>query len=256
MSVSAASYPDLRERGVLVSGGGSGIGAALVEAFARQGARVAFFDIAEAASRDLARRLATEVLHSPRYFEVDVRDIDAYKAAIAEALAVTGPVKVLVNNAARDDRHELAELTPGDWDESQAVNLRHVFFATQAVVPAMQAAGGGSIINFASIAYLLNMGELPAYATAKAGIVGLTKSLAGRLGPDNIRVNAILPGMVLTERQLRLWVDEAAIASMVKQQCLKRSLSPQDIVGPCLFLASEASASITAQSIIVDGGVL
>ena len=256
MSARAASYPDLHDRGVLISGGGSGIGAALVEAFARQGARVAFFDIAEAESEGLAQRLATEVSHPPLFFKVDVREIDAYRSAITEAVAATGPVSVLVNNAARDDRHDLAEVTPDDWDENQAVNLRHVFFAIQAVVPAMRAAGGGSIVNFSSIAYLLNMGELPAYATAKAGIVGMTKSLAGRLGPDNIRVNAILPGMVLTERQLRLWVDEAAIEAMLKRQCLKRSLSPEDIVGPCLFLASDASSAMTAQSIIVDGGVL
>ncbi|MBD9371226.1 SDR family oxidoreductase [Rhizobium sp. ARZ01] len=255
MSVSAVFYPELRDRSVLISGGGSGIGAALVEAFARQGARVAFVDIAEAESAALIDRLAAEVPHRPLFLKADIRDIQAYREAIAAAIAAIGPVRVLVNNAARDDRHELGEITPEYWDENQAVNLRHVFFAIQAVAPAMREAGGGSIINFSSIAYMLNMGDLTAYATAKAGIIGLTKSLAGKLGPDNIRVNAILPGMVLTERQLRLWIDDAAIAAMLKEQCLKRPLTPEDIVGPCLFLASDASGAMTAQSMIIDGGV-
>lgn len=255
MPVSAAYYPELRDRGVLISGGGSGIGAALVEGFARQGARVAFVDIADEESTALIDRLAAEVPHRPLFLKADIRDIDAYRSAIAAAIASVGPVRVLVNNAARDDRHELADVTPEYWDENQAVNLRHVFFAAQAVAPAMREAGGGSIINFSSIAYMLNMGDLPAYATAKAGIVGLTKSLAGKLGQDNIRVNAILPGMVLTERQLRLWIDDAAIASMMKEQCLKRPLTPEDIVGPCLFLASDAAGAMTAQSMIIDGGV-
>ncbi len=255
MSVSVASYPDLRDRGVVISGGGSGIGAALVEAFVHQGARVAFVDIAEEESRALVARLSEGVAHRPIFLKTDIRDIEAYRSAIALAGEAIGPVQVLVNNAARDDRHELADLTPATWDESQAVNLRHHFFAAQAVAPSMREAGGGSIINFSSIAFMLNMGELPAYAAAKAGIIGLTKSLAGKLGPDNIRVNAILPGMVVTERQLRLWIDEAAIAAMLDEQCLKRSLTAEDMVGPCLFLASDASRGMTAQSMIIDGGV-
>ncbi|MDR6756215.1 NAD(P)-dependent dehydrogenase (short-subunit alcohol dehydrogenase family) [Mycoplana sp. BE70] len=255
MSATAASYPELRGRGVLISGGGSGIGAALVEAFARQGARVAFVDIAEDESMALVDRLAAAVSHRPLFLKADIRDIEAYRSAIAAASAAIGPVRVLVNNAARDSRHDLAEVTPDYWDENQAVNLRHVFFAIQAVAPAMRQAGGGSIINVSSIAFMLNMGEVPAYAAAKAGIIGLTKSLAGKLGPDNIRVNAILPGMVLTDRQLRLWLDEEAIAAMLKEQCLKRSLTAGDISGPCLFLASDASSAMTAQSMIIDGGV-
>lgn len=250
-----AVYSDLRDRGVLISGGGSGIGAALVEAFARQGAKVAFFDINEADSEALVHRVSGDVAHRPQFLKADVRDISGYQTAIAKAIDAIGPVKVLVNNAARDDRHEVGDLTSEEWDESQSVNLRHCFFAAQAVVPSMKAAGGGSIINFSSIAYLLNMGEVPAYATAKAGIIGLTHSLAGKLGPDNIRVNAIQPGMVLTERQLRLWVDQAAMDAMMKEQCLKRILKPEDIVGPCLFLASDVSGGMTAQSMIVDGGI-
>lgn len=252
----AGRYPDLAGQGVLVTGGGSGIGAALVAGFAAEGARVVFLDIAEAESRSLASSLEGKVEHLPHYIRTDLRDIDALRAAVAEAASVLGGIRVLVNNAARDDRHALETVEPDYWDENQAVNLRHHFFAVQAVAPHMRAGGGGSIVNFSSIAFLLNMGELPAYATAKAGIVGLTKSLAGRLGPDNIRVNAILPGMVLTERQKRLWIDEAAIAGGIDHQCLKRSLVAADMVGPCLFLASDASAAITAQTLIVDGGML
>lgn len=252
----AGRYPDLVGQGVLITGGGSGIGAALVAGFAAQGARVAFLDIAEADSRALVGELDGKVAHRPHYIRVDLRDIAALRATIAEAADALGGLRVLVNNAARDDRHPLETVEPEDWDENQAVNLRHHFFAAQAVAPHMQKAGGGAIVNFSSIAYLLNMGELPGYAAAKAGIVGLTKSLAGKLGPDKIRVNAILPGMVLTERQKRLWIDEADIASGIARQCLKRSLIADDLVGPCLFLASDASAAITAQTLIVDGGML
>jgi NAD(P)-dependent dehydrogenase (short-subunit alcohol dehydrogenase family) len=172
------------------------------------------------------------------------------------AAAALGAIHVLVNNAARDDRQALEVVSEETWDESQAVNLRHLFFMSQAVAPHMRQAGGGSIINFSSIAFLLNMGEIPAYATAKAGIVGLTKSLAGRLGPDNIRVNAILPGMIVTERQKRLWLSDDAIAKMQERQCLKRSLTADDLVGPCLYLASDCSAGMTAQTMIIDGGAL
>ncbi|WP_414713986.1 SDR family NAD(P)-dependent oxidoreductase [Shinella sp.] len=252
----AGRYPDLAGQGVFITGGGSGIGAALVAGFAAEGARVAFLDIAEAESRTLVSELDGKVAHLPHYIRADLRDIAALRDAVAEAATVLGGIRVLVNNAARDDRHDLDTVEPDYWDENQAVNLRPNFFAAQAVAPHMRKAGGGAIVNFSSIAYLLNMGEFPGYATAKAGIVGLTKSLAGRLGPDRIRVNAILPGMVLTERQKRLWIDEAAIAGGIERQCLKRSLTADDMVGPCLFLASDASAAITAQTLIVDGGML
>ncbi|MGD9478240.1 SDR family NAD(P)-dependent oxidoreductase [Shinella sp. G-2] len=252
----AGRYPDLAGQGVLVTGGGSGIGAALVAGFAAEGARVAFLDIAEVESRALVLELEGKVAHLPHYIHVDLRDIAALRAAVEDAATALGGLRVLVNNAARDDRQELDTVEPDDWDENQAVNLRHHFFAAQAAAHHMKKAGGGAIVNFSSIAFLLNMGELPAYATAKAGIIGLTKSLAGKLGPDGIRVNAILPGMVLTERQKRLWIDEADMAAGIARQCLKRPLLADDMVGPCLFLASEASAAITAQTLIVDGGML
>lgn len=252
----AGRYPDLEGQGVLVTGGGSGIGAVLVAAFAAEGARVAFLDIAEAESRSLVSGLEGKAEHLPHYIRADVRDIPALRAAVEEAATVLGGLRVLVNNAARDDRHELDAVEPDYWDENQAVNLRHHFFAAQAAAVHMRRGGGGAIVNLSSIAFLLNMGELPAYATAKAGIVGLTKSLAGKLGPDNIRVNAVLPGMVLTERQKRLWIDEAQLAAGIARQCLKRPIMAGDMAGPCLFLASDAAAAITAQTLIVDGGML
>lgn len=256
MPVPKAQFHDLKDRAVLVTGGGSGIGAALVEGFVDQGARVAFVDIDERASLDLVERLAIKASTAPVYIPADLRNIEAVKKAAQTAAAALGGIHVLVNNAARDDREPLESVTEESWDESQAVNLRHLFFMSQAVAPHMREAGDGSIVNFSSIAYLLNMAEIPAYATAKAAIVGLTKSLAGKLGPDNIRVNAILPGMIVTERQKRLWLSDAAIAGMQERQCLKRSLTADDLVGPCLFLASACSSGMTAQTMIIDGGAL
>lgn len=255
MTLPSSQFPDLRDRGVLVTGGGSGIGAALVEAFARQGARVAFVDIAAESSLALCEKVAAQTGQAPHFIRADLRNVEAVRAAADEAVAKLGSVRVLVNNAARDDRQALEAVTEESWDESLSVNLRHLFFMCQAVAPHMQRQGGGSIVNFSSIAFLLNMPEIPAYSTAKAGIIGLTKSLAGKLGPDNIRVNAILPGMIVTERQRRLWLTEESIARMQERQCLKRMLVADDLVGPCLFLASDSSAAMTAQTMIIDGGV-
>ncbi|MCV9963017.1 SDR family oxidoreductase [Pararhizobium sp. BT-229] len=255
MALPAAKFHDLKGRGVLITGGGSGIGAALVEGFARQGARVAFIDIAETPSRALVEQLRLAVDHVPVFIQADLRDAQSIASIVDRAAAAIGSLSILVNNAARDDRQPLEDVTEASWDESQSVNLRHIFFTSQAAVPHMRRAGGGSIINFSSIAFMLNMGEIPAYATAKAGIVGLTKSLAGRLGPEDIRVNAVLPGMVVTERQKKLWINEAAIAGMLEQQCLKHTLVAEDMVGPCLYLASDCSARMTAQTMIIDGGV-
>ena len=256
MSAMSAQFPEFRDRTVLISGGGSGIGAALVEGFARQGAKVSFLDIAEAESRELAERLSEENAHPVSFYHTDLRDIDAIRRAVDAVVATSGPIRVLVNNAAWDDRHEFDDVTEDYWDNNQAVNLRHVFFTSQAAAASMRAAGGGAIINMSSIAFKLNMGVFPAYAAAKAAVVGLTKSMAGRLGPENIRVNCILPGMVVTERQMKLWLTEESIARSVQEQCLKTPLKPDAIVGPALFLASDCAAGMTAQSLIVDGGVL
>ncbi|MBW9051595.1 SDR family NAD(P)-dependent oxidoreductase [Rhizobium mesosinicum] len=256
MSAVTAQFPEFRDRTVLVSGGGSGIGAALVEGFARQGAKVSFLDIAEVESRELAERLSGETAYPVSFHHTDLRDIEAIRRTVSEVVERSGPIRVLVNNAAWDDRHEFDDVTEDYWDNNQAINLRHVFFTSQAVAPSMRSAGGGAIINMSSIAFKLNMGVFPAYAAAKAAIVGLTKSMAGRLGPENIRVNCILPGMVVTERQMKLWLTEESIARSVQEQCLKTPLKPDAIVGPALFLASDCAAGMTAQSLIVDGGVL
>jgi NAD(P)-dependent dehydrogenase (short-subunit alcohol dehydrogenase family) len=250
-----AQYPEFRDRSVLVTGGGSGIGAAIVEGFARQGAKVSFIDIAEDESHALVDRLSRDSLHPVRFHQVDLCDVQAIRRAVETVVAHSGPIGVLVNNAARDDRHDLDDVTPDYWDDNQATNLRHVFFTAQAVAPSMRAAGGGAIINMSSIAFLLNMPDFPAYSTAKAGIIGLTKSLAGKLGADNIRVNCILPGMIATERQMKLWLTEEGIAETVGRQCIKRLLHADAIVGPCLFLASDGASAVTAQSLIVDGGI-
>jgi NAD(P)-dependent dehydrogenase (short-subunit alcohol dehydrogenase family) len=250
-------HPDLESASVLITGGGSGIGAALTEGFVRQKARVAFIDIDRQASHALCDRLETETGAHPLFLEADLTDIDALRAAAAQAADANGPVSVLVNNAARDDRHSVEKLSSEDWDASQAINLKPQFFTVQAVLEGMKAAGRGAIVNFSSIAYMLNGGDYPSYAAAKAGVVGLTKSLAGALGPHGIRVNAIAPGMVVTERQLRLWIDEDIIKAHVgNRQCLKERIVADDMVAPCLFLASDASRMMTAQTLIVDGGVM
>ena len=252
----AGAYPDFDGRGVIVTGGGSGIGAALVAGFAACGARVTLFDIDARAAEATARAVSATSRHPVASTILDLTDTPALEAAVASAAEALGGLGVLVNNAARDDRIDLLTMTEADWDTSLAVNLRHYAFAAKAAAPYLIADGAGAIVNFASIAFKLNMGELPAYATAKAGIIGLTKSLAGRLGPEGVRVNAILPGMVVTERQKALWLTEESIDAMVDRQCLKRSLIADDMVGPCLFLASKAAGAITAQTLIADGGCL
>jgi NAD(P)-dependent dehydrogenase (short-subunit alcohol dehydrogenase family) len=251
----SARFPDLEGASVLITGGGSGIGAALTEGFARQGAKVAFIDIAEAPSRALVDRLS-DVAHRPLYLNADLRDIAALREAAATAAAAHGPVTVLINNAAYDQRHDIAGVTEEFWDNNQAINLRPHFFTAQAVAEGMIEAGKGSIINFTSTSFLINHPDMPSYTAAKAGIIGLTKGLAGRLGPHGIRVNAVAPGWVITERQRELWVTEERLAAHVAKQCVREVMQPDDIVGTCLFLASDASRMLTAQTLIVDGGYL
>ncbi|PYE36188.1 NAD(P)-dependent dehydrogenase (short-subunit alcohol dehydrogenase family) [Rhizobium sp. PP-F2F-G38] len=257
----SATFPDLADRGVLITGGASGIGAALVEGFVRQGARVAYIDINADTAAEVSARLKDVGPHAPLFIEADLRDIAGIPALVDRAAAALGGLKVLVNNAARDDRQVFGAISEADWDENLGINLKPVFFMSQAAAPYLKASNGsslsgGSIVNFSSIAYLLNMGEVPAYATAKAGIVGLTKSLAGALGPSGVRVNALLPGMVVTERQKALWLTEDSIEAMRRRQRIPETLYADDLVGPCLFLASDCSARMTAQTMIIDGGVL
>jgi NAD(P)-dependent dehydrogenase (short-subunit alcohol dehydrogenase family) len=252
----SAVFPDLKGASVLITGGGSGIGAALTEGFVRQGAKVAFIDIAEGPSIALADRIEKELRNRPLFLKADLRDIEALRVAVAKAVAAHGDVTVLVNNAAWDERHAAEDVTVEFWDNNQAINLRPHFFTAQAVAPGMKKAGHGSIINFTSTSFLINHPDMPSYTAAKAGIIGLTKGLAGRLGKDGIRVNAIAPGWVITERQKERWVTEEALAAHVAKQSIKEVMQPEDLVGPVLFLASDASRMLTAQTLIVDGGFL
>ena len=246
-----ARYPDLAGRTVFVSGGGSGIGAAFVRAFAGQGCNVAFIDIADAPSRSLASALGS----SGGYWSCDVRDVGALKAAINAAAKAFGPIRALVNNAARDDRHKFDDVTPEYWDENQAVNLRHQFFAAQAVAPQMEDAGGGSIINLGSVSWMRGRPELAGYTTAKAAINGLTRTLARELGGRNIRVNCIVPGAIATERQRALWLSPEKERQFLDQQCLKFRLSEDDVARAALFLASDEARGISGQNLVVDAGL-
>ncbi|WP_267552958.1 SDR family NAD(P)-dependent oxidoreductase [Rhizobium rhizogenes] len=255
MAETQAQFPDLKDRTVLITGGGSGIGAALVEGFARQGAKVAFIDIAEEPSKALVAKLSAQSAHPVAFYHADLRDVGEIKNTVAAVESDLGAIRVLINNAAWDDRHDIDTTTEEYWDNNQAINLKQVFFVSQAAAPGMRAAGGGSIVNFSSIAFKMNPPALSSYSAAKSGIIGLTKSFAGRLGPENIRVNAVLPGMIVTERQLELWLTEDGMAKTVARQCLKRVLKAEDLVGPVLFLASDCSGAITAQTVTVDGGI-
>ncbi len=249
-----ASYPSLRGRTVLVTGGASGIGAAIVEHFAAQGSRVAFLDRDAASGSALVESLSAHAAQRPLFQVCELTDVAALRAAIAEIAARLGPIQVLVNNAASDDRHRFEEVTPEYWDQRMAVNLRHYFFAAQAVAPAMRAARGGSIVNLGSIAWVIPSTGLPAYVTAKAGIVGLTRTLAHELGADGVRVNCVMPGAIATERQKRLWLTPQYQAEIQSRQALKRQLVPEDVARLVLFLAADDSEAITSQSYVIDGG--
>jgi D-xylose 1-dehydrogenase len=249
-----AQYPSLQDRAVLITGGGSGIGAVIVEEFVRQGAQVAFLDIAEDCSRALVARLRDAGRFSPLFVACDVTDIRAFQRAIREAEKAMGATEVLVNNAANDDRHRWEDVTPEYWDERMAVNLRHQFFAIQAVAPAMKAAKAGSIINLSSISWRIPASGMPAYVTAKSAVIGLTRAMARELGNDNVRVNCILPGAVVTERQTRLWRTPEYERVIIDSQCLKRPVMPEEVARLVLFLASDDSSAITQQSYVVDAG--
>ena len=249
-----ASYPSLKDRAVFVSGGGSGIGASIVEHFAGQGAKVGFVDIDEAAAKALAARIAAAGHPAPLFAKCDVREIAAYQGAIADMASRLGPFTVLINNAARDDRHSIEEVTPAFWDERISVNLRHQYFAIQAVLPGMKKAGGGSIVNFSSVSYHAMTPKLSVYQAAKAAVIGMTRGLARDLGPDRIRLNSITPGWIMTQRQIDLWLTPEAEADLMRAQCLKEKLYPPDIARMALWLAADDSRLVTAQNFVVDGG--
>jgi D-xylose 1-dehydrogenase len=249
-----AQYPSLKGRRVFITGGGSGIGACLVDGFLRQGALVAFVDVGREPSEQLLQRLASRAPQAPWFRQCDVRDIAALQAAIQDAAAALGDFHVLVNNVASDDRHATQEVTPDYWDERMAVNQRPAFFAIQSVLPGMRRLQGGSIINIGSTGWLNKTPGYPAYATAKASVMGLTRGLARELGAERIRINVVSPGWVMTERQLRLWAVPDMDQEIARMQCLPDPLQPPDIAGMVLYLASDDARACTAQEFIVDGG--
>ncbi len=251
--MAGANYPDLRDKTVLITGGAGGIGAAFVRAFVQQGCKVGFIDI----DLDGGTTLSSELLRTGArvlFKQADVRDIDALQGAIAAIAAELGPVNVLINNAASDERHDTANMTAAYFDERIAVNFRHQLFASQAVLPGMQALGGGSIICLGSISWMVGFGGMPVYQASKAAVLGLVNSLARDYGAQNIRVNALTPGWIMTERQIDRWLTPELDAWRAKQQALPRKIYPEDVAKVALFLASDESAAITGQNHIVDGG--
>jgi D-xylose 1-dehydrogenase len=249
-----ATYPSLRDAVVLISGGASGLGAEFVTQFAAQGARVGFVDVAVEAGEKLVAAVAERGHPRPLFRECDVRDLDAYRRVITEIAAELGDVQVLVNNAGRDTRHAVGDIEPSYWDERMRVNLDHQFFAAQAVAPAMRAAGHGSIINMGSISAHVDLLDLTVYMTAKAGIEGLTRSLSREFGPDGVRVNCVLPGWVMTPRQLEHWMTPDADAHRAAAQAVPQRLEPADVARLVLWLAADDSRSCTGQHWVVDGG--
>lgn len=249
-----ATYPSLSGRAVFITGGATGIGAELVQQFAAQGSRVGFVDIDDEAAADLVRTVARETGAEPWFRRCDIRDVSALQSAVHEAAALIGPIRVLVNNAANDQRQAVEDVTAEFWDDKMNVNLRPHFFVTQAVAPMMSAAGGGSVVNLGSITWHAKFANTSVYATAKAAIEGLTRSLARDLGPSSIRVNCLVPGWVMTQRQLREWVTPEAELEIARAQCLNRRLQPADIARLAMWLAADDSMMCTGQIWVADGG--
>jgi D-xylose 1-dehydrogenase len=254
MTEKSADYPSLHDKVVVITGGATGIGEAITRSFAKVGAKVVFLDIQDSAANQLADSIAKTAKHKPLYMKVNVTDIPAVEAAFQKIRSSLGPVSVLVNNAARDDRQPLDEVTAESFDASLAVNLKHVFFACRAVAKDMRELGGGSIINFTSGAWVNGVPNLQAYTASKAGIAGLTNTFARQFGPDNIRVNCVAPGFVTTDRQTKLWDTPEGIAAALHEQCIPRRLEPDDITGLVLFLAADESKMITKQMLLVNAG--
>lgn len=249
----AAVYSDLAEKVVLVTGGATGIGEAIVRGFARQKARVVFLDILEREGRALEEELAGQGC-AVSFMPLDLKDIAALREAITEAGRLFGPISILVNNAAHDERHATETVTPDYWDDRIAVNLKHQFFAAQAVLPGMKQAGGGVIINFGSTSWMVGQGGMVVYTACKSAVIGLTRSLARDYGRHNIRVNAIAPGWIMTERQIEKWLTPEGEAELMNRQCLKRRLVPDELARFTLFLASDEASACTNQHYVVDGG--
>ncbi|MEO0829375.1 MAG: SDR family oxidoreductase [Pseudomonadota bacterium] len=249
-----ATYPDLEGASVFITGGGSGIGASLTEGFLRQGAKVAFVQRSDANS--FCDEMQEKTGNRPLFIPCDITDTAALKAAIDQAAEAHGPVTRLVNNAANDQRHGTPEVDEDFFDWSMSINFKAYFFACQAVIPGMKASGGGAIVNFSSISYMMGLAGMPLYTASNAAINSLCRSLAREFGPDRIRVNALMPGWVLTDKQMDKWATPEALDAHLERACLKDHLAPQDIVGGTLFLASDASRMMTGQALVIDGGVV
>lgn len=249
-----ATFHDLSGSSVLITGGGSGIGAALTDGFLAQDSKVAFIDLIDATG--FAEAMAEKHGAKPLFLRCDITDTAALHNAMDTAAAAHGPLRVLVNNAANDMRYKAEDMTETTWDDMQAVNLRAYFFACQKAAAMMRAAGGGSIINFSSTSYMMGIAEMSAYIAANAGIMGLTRSLAREWGPYGIRVNALAPGWVLTDRQLEKWVTPEGLQAHLDRQCLKSPMQPEDVVGGAFFLASDISRMMTGQTLVIDAGVV
>ena len=249
-----AVYPSLEDRVVLVTGGASGIGEAIVEAFVRQKAQVAFLDVQEEAAKQLVARMRDAGLRTPVFFHCDLTDFDKLRRTVDEVMEWCGQVDVLVNNAGNDMRQSVESVTPALWDAVMAINLKQQFFMAQAVAPPMREAKRGSIINMGSIAWVIPSRNVPVYATAKSAIVGMTRALAHEFGEDEVRVNCVMPGAILTERQKRLWFTAEYEREVLAHQSLKRMILPEEVAKLVLFLAADDSSAITNQSYIVDGG--
>ncbi|MEM1352119.1 MAG: SDR family oxidoreductase [Pseudomonadota bacterium] len=249
-----ATFHDIKDTSVYITGGGSGIGADLTDGFLEQGAKVAFIGRSDASAfvAEMERKHGVK----PLFLQGDITDTERLRETIAAAAAAHGPIRTLVSNAANDQRHATADMTPDWWDDMLAINLKAYFFAAQAVVPDMRAAGQGSIINFSSISYMMGNAGYPAYTAANGGITAMTRSLAREFGPDGIRVNALAPGWVLTQKQLDKWATPEGLAAHLERQCIKTHLEPRDVVDATLFLASDTSRMMTGQCMVVDGGVV
>jgi NAD(P)-dependent dehydrogenase (short-subunit alcohol dehydrogenase family) len=248
-----ATYPDLKDKSVFITGGGAGIGAFLTEGFLAQGAKVSFVQRSNAS--EFAAQMKAKYKNAPLAITCDITDIDALQAAMDKAAAAHGVINVVVNNAGDDTRHSLAQTSVQAWDLCQNINLRPHFFTAQKAAQGM-AESGGSIINVSSVSYMMGNAGYPGYVAANAGINGLTRALARELGPQNIRVNSLMPGWVMTDKQLKMWATPESMSQHLEKQCLKTHLKPEDIVGATLFLASSASRMMTGQAMVVDGGVV
>ena len=251
-----AIYPSLKDKVVLITGGAQGIGESIVEQFVTQKSKVAFLDIDENAGKNLVKKIHQKYNKNPLFIKCDLKDINQLQDSISLVREKLGLISVLVNNAANDERHDIDSVTPEFWDDRMNINLRHYFFAAQKVYKDMKKLGQGAIVNIGSFSWMIAQGGMPGYTTAKSAIMGLTRTLARDLGVYNIRVNCVVPGWIITERQKKLWLTDEIKKNQLERQCIKRMLMPEDISKPVLFFSSEQSAGCTAQNYVIDGGIV